>query len=1213
MDRSNRLKIIFIMLFFFAAFALGQDNQEKEVQQLREEILAAYQSGGEQGLLDFVKKQKDKISNKFIVDFAEAGKKEEKEEWLKVCEVMALEKKDRKTLADVWYNKGRYFMLVPDNKKAAYYFEKAFLIYLELNDPMGKGNVYMGKGIIYSDTGENTRAMEMYRKALLFFEKSKSLQGQGNVHLMMGFVYFNTGDSSNAIEMFDKASLFFEKTGDHDGQGVVHFTKGTLYFQTNDYHRALKMYEKALFFFEKAGEPYLQGNVYLNMGIIYATTGNNSKALGIYDKALHFFKKTGDLIGQGDVYQKTGDIYSAVGENPKALEMNEKALTFYEKAGYPIGQGNAYLAKGIIYSKYGENLKAVELYDKALSFYERIDYPSGQGDVYKNKGNIYSAIGDSSKAFEMYDKALPFYKKAGDLIGLGNVYLNKGNIYSTIGNNSRAIEMYDKALPFFKKSREPRGQGNVYLRRGYIFFNTGDNFKALEMYEKALPFYEKAQDVVGQGNVYLIKGNIYSGTGDNTRALKMFENALSFFKKAGNPIGQGNVYHILGNIYSQTGDNLNAHEMYDQALHFYKKSENTIGLGNVYHSKGDIYSQTGDNIKAHEMYDKAMYFSEKAGQFTGQGNVYHSKGAIYLNKGNNLKAIEMYDKALPFLEKAGAIYVESFVIHGKAKALANLGKKIQALDFFEKGIDKLEKVRTQTAFPGMKNTFMEMVYKRYEETVLFTLENKYREKGFRYAESMRARVFLDRMAEELVRLDKGLNPELKKKRDNLVAKLSSISKQIHEAAGGKNEKKLQKLKEQYRNTEDEFDELLIKIRLENPLYASIRYPRPISVQELQKKVLKKGEILVCYFISPGKLYVFLISKKKFKVVPLEFKEKRLNWAVKKYQLALIEYNSSLTWRYGKILYRKLFKPLEPEIERSKNVIIIPDGQLATIPFECFIIDKKESGQPLFLLEKYRLKYIQSASILSLLRKHYRINRETNSFIGFGDPVYDYENFKLGKPEKGDDNPVKGDEIKEIHRGKYVREGGEFVRLNGSGQEVNTIAEFFKKQGSEKCVVHIREKATEENAKASHLKEFDYLHFSCHGILGDTFQSLVLSQDIPGAKDDGYFTLNEIMNCDYNAKLVVLSACQTASGKLERAEGVTGMTRAVMYAGTPAVVATLWKVDDEATKELMIHFYRNMLEKNLDKAEALRQAKLTLIKNKKYHSPLFWSAFVMYGE
>jgi len=123
---------------------------------------------------------------------------------------------------------------------------------------------------------------------------------------------------------------------------------------------------------------------------------------------------------------------------------------------------------------------------------------------------------------------------------------------------------------------------------------------------------------------------------------------------------------------------------------------------------------------------------------------------------------------------------------------------------------------------------------------------------------------------------------------------------------------------------------------------------------------------------------------------------------------------------------------------------------------------------------------------------------------------------------------------------------------------------------------------------------------------------VLSQ-IPQAKEDGHLTLNEIMNCDYNAKLVVLSACETGKGKLEQGEGVTGLTRAVMYAGTPAVLVSLWSVDETATKELLISFYRNMLEKGMNKEEALRQAKLEMKKSSKYSSPYFWSAFVLYGE
>ena len=186
------------------------------------------------------------------------------------------------------------------------------------------------------------------------------------------------------------------------------------------------------------------------------------------------------------------------------------------------------------------------------------------------------------------------------------------------------------------------------------------------------------------------------------------------------------------------------------------------------------------------------------------------------------------------------------------------------------------------------------------------------------------------------------------------------------------------------------------------------------------------------------------------------------------------------------------------------------------------------------------------------------------------------------------------------------------RLPYTSEEVESIKRIFEKKGK-KAVLYLREKATEKNAKSPTMNRFGYIHFGCHGVAGDEFQSLVLSQDIPGEKEDGFFSFDEIMNCDYNAKLVVLSACKTNLGKEMKGEGVIGLTRAVMYAGTPAVIASLWKVKDSATKDLMVRFYKNLLEKNLDKCEALRQAKLELLNTQKYKSPIFWSAFIMYGE
>jgi len=1041
----------------------------------------------------------------------------------------------------------------------------------EKEDEISIVDVLFRTGEYYRVISDYNKAMGFFDKALSIYTKIKTPLGQGDVYLSKGLIYFYTGKISRASEMFEKALPLFIKAKNPQGQGNIYLKKGEIYFQTGYNSKAFEMYEKALPLFENAKYLQGQGNVYNNKGNIYRTIGNNSKAFEMYDKALPFFEEGGILIGLGNVYKNKGSIFSRTGDNSKALEMYEKALSFYKKAKEPIGQGNIYVRKGNIYFHIGNHLKALEMYEKALPFFKKANAPRGQANAITSIGEIYFYMGNNSKALEMYDKALPFYEKVGDPIGQGDIFANKGKIFLYKGYISEALKMYDKALLFFEKARSPVGQGNVYKNRGVLYLMIGDNSRALEMYDKALLFYEKADSPIGQGNIYLRKGHVYFYTGDNSKAL----------------------------------------EMYDKALPFYEKARSSAGQGNIYWSKGSAYLHSRDFSKALGMYDKALPLFEKMRSPINQGNVYLGKGEIYFFTGKNSKSIEMYDEALRLFKKADFIALVSNALHGKAKVLVKLGKRDEALQLFQKGIDKLEKVRSHTSSYEMKKLFMDKVYKQYEETVMFLLENKYHDKSFKYAEAMRNRLFLDRMAEGLIKLDKGLASDLKEKRDNLVAKLSMLSKEINTAAGKEDEKKLRELKEEYRSAEREFEELLVKIRLNNPLYASVRYPEPITVKELQENVLETDELLLRYFISQDNFYVFLISKKDFSVITLDIKEKDINEIVSEYLFSVEEKNSRRVRKHGRQLYRQLFQPLESSLKDRKELIIIPDGPLAKVPFESLVIDDKISRKPVYLLEKYRVKYIQSASILAILRKHYQRDSANKHFIGFGDPVYDYQNFEKGKTEIGTPSTLNMDSISGIHRNRYEQEGGIFTRLKSSGEEVNAIAQLFKTH-SQKYMSNLRENANEAKAKSPEIKEFDYIHFACHAILGDGFQSLVLSQ-LPQSTEDGYFTLNEIMNCDYHAKLVVLSACQTGRGKMEKGEGVTGLTQAVMHAGTPAVVASLWNVEDIATKELMVKFYKYLLEENLSKEDALRKAKLDLIKSGRYSSPFYWSAFVMYGE
>ena len=148
-----------------------------------------------------------------------------------------------------------------------------------------------------------------------------------------------------------------------------------------------------------------------------------------------------------------------------------------------------------------------------------------------------------------------------------------------------------------------------------------------------------------------------------------------------------------------------------------------------------------------------------------------------------------------------------------------------------------------------------------------------------------------------------------------------------------------------------------------------------------------------------------------------------------------------------------------------------------------------------------------------------------------------------------------------------------------------------------------------------LSNFKYVHFATHGLIDEEkpdLSSLVLTRN-ENSSDDGLLQATEIFNLNLHADLVVLSACQTGLGKLVRGEGMIGLTRAFMYAGAPSVLASLWSVSDISTATLMGAFYENLINKNLNKTDALRKAQLTMIRDEKFAHPFYWAPFIIIGD
>jgi CHAT domain-containing protein len=757
--------------------------------------------------------------------------------------------------------------------------------------------------------------------------------------------------------------------------------------------------------------------------------------------------------------------------------------------------------------------------------------------------------------------------------------------------------MYSKALPFYEEVDNTIGLGNIYSFQGDVYLNTGKYQKALEMYSKALPFFEKMDDPLGQGDILVLQGIVYSLTGNNQKALEMYSKALLLFEKADDPRKQGFVYLSQGNIYSSEGDNNRSLEIFSKALPLLEQADDVVNLGNLYKSQGEVYYYLNDNQRSLEMYSKAISFYEKGEEPLGQGDVYKRQADIFARTGENQKAIDMYSKALTFYEKANAIENEAFLLLSKAELFEKTKQLKDAYDNYVGGLAKLEKVRTQIGFSEMKMGYQEKVGEQYSQAINFMLVNNYDEKAFEYYENTKARTLLDQITEKkMYDVEKGIDSTLKMRRDEISSQLSFCQSQLTQTTDSA---AIEELKTQYKSLDDEFEKVKQDIRFKNPLYAAINYPQAVAISKLRSEILNPEEALLQYYFSEDSVFVFVITNDNFEIVKLPASRTEIEQEAANFNERVL--SSKKDPYVVSALYQEIIEPLKNYIEDKKTLIIVPDGLLSFIPFEAIYAEGGEEIR--YLLEDYNIKYIQSGTMLSLLRKEFEKENTNNSFIGFGDPVYDYENYLAQQPEKG--QIVKEEEFALLNRDGYERSGGKLDRLEGSGQEVDEISKMFGTKP------YLRLAANEEMVKSAEMKNYGYILFSCHGLISDEFQSLVLSQ-IPESKEDGYLTLGEITNLDWNAKLVVLSACQTGKGKVKKGEGVVGMTRAIMLAGTPAAVVSLWNVSDQGTKELMVSFFRNINEEEMTKEEALRKAKLEMLKTD-YKNPYYWSAFVMYGE
>ncbi len=510
------------------------------------------------------------------------------------------------------------------------------------------------------------------------------------------------------------------------------------------------------------------------------------------------------------------------------------------------------------------------------------------------------------------------------------------------------------------------------------------------------------------------------------------------------------------------------------------------------------------------------------------------------------EAGDNYDQLLkhPQIRQIGGLHWPILLDRGRITRME--GKEAIAAQLLREAVDVIERQRSSIRSEAGRIGYVGDKQAIYQELVALLISGGRPAEAFEYVERSKSRALVDLLAS---------NKEfgVSKDKEQVVSMLKELET-IESEGKAVDVGSLASEKVSQRNTRS----VQIKERIKTvaPELTSLVTVSMPPLTEMQSNI-SGDETLVEYYYHGEDFYVFVLTKNTLKAVKLD--SNNILKDIEQFRKLLQDPKSTQYLEHSQKLYQRLIKPIENLIVTPK-LIIVPHGVLHYLPFNAL-----NNGSN-YLIDKYSISYLPSASVMKFLKQ--RKIQKTESALIFGNP-------DLGDP-------------------KYD--------LKHAGEEAVAISKEFSQ-----AKVLLRKDATETDFKR-YANQFNYIHFATHGMFESDLplnSGLFLSKD---AENDGLLSVNELYSLSLNADLVTLSACETALGKINPGDDVVGLQRGFFYAGAKSIVASLWKVDDMATSQLMTGFYSNL--KKTNKRDALREAQLTI--KKQYERPFFWAAFQLTG-
>lgn len=752
-------------------------------------------------------------------------------------------------------------------------------------------------------------------------------------------------------------------------------------------------------------------------------------------------------------------------------------------------------------------------------------------------------------ALESWQQALTLYRQLQDRQGEALVLGNLGATYLTIGNYNKAIEFLQPFLLIAQNTGNRSSEAQALGNLGIAYKGSGKYTQSIEFHQQALTLMRQLNNRQGEGQIIGNLGNTYEALGDYEKAIASYQQSLEIAREINDHIGEGTALGTLGAINANLGKYGKAIEFYQQSLVIARRIGDTQSQANTFNNLGNTYHIQENLTQAIEYYTQSLSLARTIGDRKLEGEVLLSLGMVYEDQRNFTKAIEHQQQSLRIAQAIGDRRVEALAFNNLGHTLFNSGNLKEAEEKLREAVSILESFRPGLTDANNVSIFDTQVLSYNLLQQILIAKNNY-PAALEIAERGRARAFVELLAQRL-------SPQ--------VALSSTVNSQpptidkIKQIAQAQNAT----LVEYSLVPDDEFKVQGKQRGTASQLYIWVVQPSgKVAFRRVDLKALRQQQnISLEQLVTSGREAMGIEGRAGLGVV--------------------------FTSRPGqperlKQLHQWLIEPIADLLPTEPNapIIFIPQDFLFSVSFAAL---QDTSGQ--YLIEKHTILTAPAIQILDLT--HQQQQRLTA---------------QQRKPLQGKDVLVVGNPtMPTLQLGDTVQQ---LPPLPGSQQEAEAIAKLLNTKAL------IGDQATKVEI-VQQLPNARLVHLATHGLLDDIKQL-----GVPGAialapsnNDDGFLTASEIINLRLNAELIVLSACHTGQGDIT-GDGVIGLSRSLIAAGVPSAIVSLWAVPDAPTSLLMTEFYR-YLQQNSNKAQALRNAMLTTMKQ--HPNPRDWAAFTLIGE